>query len=90
MTSCSSLLKYNEGSQAVHKLASFPGLPPFLFFSLPERKPKNKKWERPGNEASCKLLYQKDLVNSNRAIPFNKGTPLWMIFQRLSQEVLTC
>ena len=75
---------------AVHKLASFPGLPPFLFFSLPAHKPKNKKWGRPGNEASCKLLYQKDLVNSNWAIPFNKGTPPWMIFQCLSQGVLTC
>ena len=43
-------------------LASFPGLPCFLFFGLcsvvssasvyyTEHKPKNKKWGKPGNEA---------------------------------------
>ena len=30
------------------------------------------------------------LLLTDWAIPFNKGTPLWMIFQCLSQGVLTC
>ena len=43
----------------MNEVASFPGLPRFLFFGLRshasvyyiERKPKNKKRGRPGNEA---------------------------------------
>ena len=52
--------------QCAKIVASFPGLPCFVFFSLhsvqytenteTERKPKNTKWRRPGNKARIKLV----------------------------------
>ena len=56
-----------EGEEGRVLVASFPGLPRFLFFGLrsviflrssayvyyTERNPKNEKRRRPGNEASC-------------------------------------
>ena len=54
-------IKFSGGDEILYKkFASFPGLPCFLFFSvLTERKLKNQKLRRPGNEAKIVTLGNK-------------------------------
>ena len=51
------------------EVASFPGLPRFLFFSFrseyTERKPKNKKRGRPGNEAGFEVYVFKIVLSGS-------------------------